>query len=107
MAALLRLLQLSGIADQDEALGRLGYRQSIRERELASLVDEENVDGSGRIPSSPDPGCPAEHLRGSTSKGIESLFLMVELADWAVGGRLIRGDAPRHGDNDSLLLRGL
>src|SRR4051794_16584934 len=43
---LLRLVELLRIAREDQTRPRLRHRQSVRQRELAGLVNEEDVDGT-------------------------------------------------------------
>src|SRR5690242_19039175 len=58
MAPLDRLLELAGIAEQDEAIGSLRDGEHISERHLCRLVDEQNVDGTFCVGSRPKPrGC--------------------------------------------------
>ena len=49
VAPLLRLLELLRIAEQHEAPRRLRDGEHVRERHLAGLVDEENVDAPATL----------------------------------------------------------
>ncbi len=58
MAALHRLLELLGVADQNHAPSRLRHREDVRERHLRRLIDEEHFHGVGGIGQRPEPCSP-------------------------------------------------
>ena len=59
MRALERLVELLRVAEQHEAPGRRRYGDDVRERHLAGLVDEQDVDRAAEVLARPDPGRPA------------------------------------------------
>ena len=59
MSALRGLIELLRIAEQDDGLRRLGYRQYVRERHLGRLIDEEHVNRIDSVRTSPKPSGPA------------------------------------------------
>jgi hypothetical protein len=53
--ALRGLLELARIAEQDDAPGRAGRGEHVGERDLAGLIDDEQVDGVGHLLAGPEP----------------------------------------------------
>ena len=55
VGALERLVELLRVAEQDEAVGRPRHRDDVGERDLARLVDEQDIDGVGHLRRRPQP----------------------------------------------------
>ena len=58
VAALERLIELLRVAEQDEAASRRANGDHVGQRDLAGLVDEQDVDGVGHLRRRPEPGVP-------------------------------------------------
>ncbi len=63
--AALRLLELLGIAEKNDALRGLRHGEDVGERGLAGLVDEEDVERVRVFLARPEPGRPGADLRAA------------------------------------------
>ena len=82
------LLELPGVADEDDALRGLRDGQRVGEVELAGLVDDQHVhDASCLLTATRARRCPAEHLDVAVVEGPERLAVVGEGSD--AGGCLV------------------
>ena len=79
--ALLRLFELLGVAEEDDAARRVGGREDVGEGHLGGLVDEQHVDGLRELFARPQPGRAAHHAGGAILKRFERLGIVGELGD--------------------------
>src|SRR5689334_4364404 len=75
VASLNRLLELTRIPEQYDALGSLRYSQNVRERQLGGFVDEQDVYAAMRIYSRPKERGPSSD-RACRAKKIQSLLVV-------------------------------
>ena len=68
MAALLRLLELLRVAEQDQALRRLRDREHVRQRHLPGLVDEQHVHGFAQLFARPQPAGAGDDIGPAASE---------------------------------------
>ena len=81
MAALLRLLQLLRVAEQNEAPSGRRASQNVRQRHLARLIDEENVHGIAELLSAPEPGSTAEDIDRAALQALQRFVIRADFAD--------------------------
>src|SRR6516225_321511 len=80
MAALLRLLQLLRVAEQNQAFSSRGTSQNVGKRHLACLIDEQNVHGIAELLSTPEPRSTPKDIHGTTLQTLQRLFIRTNLA---------------------------
>ena len=85
MAALLRLLQLLRVAEEDDALGRLRDRKDVRKRHLPGLVHEEHVDGIAEVGARPHPGSAGRQLSLASGDARKKCGVVGQLEDLPAG----------------------
>jgi hypothetical protein len=84
MAALRRLIELLGVAQQDDGLRRLWHGQHVRKGHLGSFVDKEHVVRVVRVRSCPKPSCGARNLAIVLKSGKASCVVSRKLQAWFV-----------------------
>src|SRR5687767_7225222 len=84
MAPLHRLLELAGIAQQDDALCRLGNSQDVRQGHLGGFINEEDVDGPSCVWTSPQPRGARRDMAGTSYRREQLAILRRELKPWHV-----------------------
>src|SRR5262245_50826340 len=83
MCSPLRLFELLGVAQKNDAIGSLGDGQCVGQRHLAGLVHEQNIDRLDKLGSTPQPRGSAKNVDLAGLKGFESGLIVLDLQDWA------------------------
>src|ERR1700751_4144903 len=82
MAPLHRLLKLPRVAQKDDALGRLGNSQDVRQGHLGGFINEKDVDGISCVGASPQPRRARCNMAGTGYRREQVAILCRELKPW-------------------------
>ena len=103
MDAALRLLELPGVAQEDQAARGLRHKGRVRQGELPGLVDEQHVHGARHLGTAPEPGRSGREADGSVGQARANVVVAVRGGDLGSGAavvlvRLLKGrDGEAHG----------
>jgi len=59
------LVELLRIAEEHDTVSRPGDRHDVGKRDLARLIDKEDIDGADHLRRRPEPGCPGGEIRAA------------------------------------------
>ena len=90
MHALQRLVQLLGVAQQQQAGGAGRRGQGVGQRHLAGLIDAEDVDRASHLFARPQPAGAAHDIQESGGQAVTRVVGALQVLE-ALGGGLVVG----------------